>query len=153
MRFFLLLLLAACDLPHPSNECPSAESGWHNCGRCSITDKCVECPDGYSCDADPCAEMCHGTTPTCPSSAPLQCNAGWCCPYGNGGRTDVCCDNNPQSSGCTTNGTCGTTTTCPSNAPLHCNAGWCCPYGNGGRTDVCCDTHPSSSGCTTNGTC
>jgi hypothetical protein len=42
----------------------------------------------------------------CPANAPLQCSAGWCCPYGQNGRTDVCCNSNPQSMGCTSNGAC-----------------------------------------------
>ena len=41
----------------------------------------------------------------CPSSAPLDCGNG-CCPYGNGGRTDVCCPGNK----CTVNGKCPTST-------------------------------------------
>lgn len=38
----------------------------------------------------------------CPTSAPLLCGTG-CCPYGNGGRTDVCCAGNL----CSRDGTCG----------------------------------------------
>jgi hypothetical protein len=97
---------------------------------------------------------------SCPSSTPLHCSAGWCCAAGDGGRTDVCCDSNPQSQGCTRNGICGTSQTttttsqsCPSSAPLRCNGGWCCPYGGGGRTDVCCDSNGQSQGCTANGSC
>lgn len=43
---------------------------------------------------------------SCPADAPLHCAAGWCCPYGQNGRTDVCCNTNPQSAGCTSNGAC-----------------------------------------------
>lgn len=96
----------------------------------------------------------------CPTGT-LSCAAGWCCPPGQGGRTDVCCNSNPQSRGCTTNGSCGSSgggsggggaTQCPSGT-LSCAAGWCCPPGQGGRTDVCCNSNPRSSGCTTNGSC
>jgi hypothetical protein len=38
-----------------------------------------------------------------------MCSAGWCCPYGQNNRTDVCCNNNPKTSGCTSNGSCGAT--------------------------------------------
>jgi len=35
------------------------------------------------------------------------CSAGWCCPGSPG--EPVCCNSNPESSGCTTNGVCSTT--------------------------------------------
>jgi len=68
-------------------------------------------------DADSLAEMLATSSVTamdtngggggsCPASAPLYCSAGWCCPYGQGGRTDVCCNSNAQSAGCTSNGVC-----------------------------------------------
>lgn len=91
----------------------------------------------------------------CPTGT-LMCSAGWCCPPGQGGRTDVCCNQNPQASGCTANGSCatggGSPTQCPSGT-LSCSAGWCCPPGQGGRTDVCCNQNPQASGCTANGSC
>ena len=92
----------------------------------------------------------------CPSSAPLSCGS-WCCPYGAGSRTDVCCNDNPQSQGCTSNGVCSTTTsppsttpppasvTCPSGYPVYCQAtNGCCPSGY-----VCC---PDGT-CSSTGTC
>ena len=84
---------------------------------------------------------------SCPPQAPLLCADG-CCPYGDGGRTDVCCPNNQ----CTRNGNCGGGggggEVCPDSAPLECADG-CCPYGDGNRTDVCCPNNQ----CTRNGQC
>lgn len=45
----------------------------------------------------------------CPSQAPLYCGASggdWCCPFGDGGRQDVCCPQNGFDRGCTSNGQC-----------------------------------------------
>jgi hypothetical protein len=67
------------------------------------------CPKGYWCCPGGC---CKGSptgspnTGACPSAAPIPCSAGWCCPYGDGDRTDVCCNQNAQSTGCTKNGIC-----------------------------------------------
>ena len=101
----------------------------------------------------------------------VYCNAGWCCPTTADGGTNVCCNSNPQASGCTTTGFCGGTApgdagsgaggkpagdgggaVC-ANGDFYCAAGWCCPPGQGGRTDVCCNMNSMANGCTSNGNC
>ena len=108
---------------------------------------------------------------SCPTGQ-VYCMAGWCCPTTADGGTNVCCNGNPQSMGCTTSGFCGTgsgdgggggdgggstggdggSPLCPT-GDLYCNAGWCCPPGQNGRTDVCCNMNPMANGCTSNGNC
>ena len=71
---------------------------------------------------------------TC-SSGELYCSAGWCCPPGAGGSTIVCCNSNPESLGCTSNGNCSTSTTTTTNSCSGysscggctgaANCGWC----------------------------
>lgn len=89
---------------------------------------------------------------TCPTNAPLSCTAGWCCPYGEGNRTDVCCNNNDISNGCTTNGQCSTTTTttCTGNSiPTQdtCGESSCSCASSCGSNGDC------ASGCCVNGYC
>ncbi|HEX8792542.1 MAG TPA: hypothetical protein VF765_16455 [Polyangiaceae bacterium] len=107
---------------------------------------------------------------SCPTGQ-VYCSAGWCCPTMADGGTAVCCNNNPQSAGCTTSGFCGTASgdggaaggdggaagdggapLCPS-GDLYCSSGWCCPPGQNGRMDVCCNMNPMANGCTANGNC
>ncbi len=105
---------------------------------------------------------------SCPTGQ-VYCSAGWCCPTTADGGTNVCCNGNPQSSGCTTSGYCGSaggdggatggdagsdggSPLCPT-GDLYCSAGWCCPPGQNGRTDVCCNMNPMANGCTSNGNC
>ncbi len=101
---------------------------------------------------------------SCPTGQ-VYCSAGWCCPTTGDGGTNVCCNGNPQSAGCTTTGYCGMSSgdggaasgdggapVCPS-GDLYCAAGWCCPPGMNGRTDVCCNMNPMANGCTSNGNC
>ncbi|HTQ42346.1 MAG TPA: hypothetical protein VMI75_06255 [Polyangiaceae bacterium] len=102
----------------------------------------------------------------------VYCSAGWCCPTTADGGTNVCCNSNPQASGCTTTGFCGTsagdggggggdggTSTGDGGSPVcangdfYCSAGWCCPPGQGGRSDVCCNMNSMANGCTSNGNC
>lgn len=109
-----------------SKDSTAGHENWSYCGSCATTRTCGYCPPG-KCPSDPCSNTCDGSGgygplgggggndgggggETCPSSAPLHCSAGWCCPKGEGGRTDVCCNGNPQASGCTANGNCSTGT-------------------------------------------
>ena len=71
---------------------------------------------------------------SCPSNAPLYCSAGWCCPYGQNGRTDVCCNTNPQSTGCTSNGVCAAFTEDQSSFVQQVSSRTYCP--SGGRIEV-----------------
>lgn len=83
---------------------------------------------------------------TCPANAPVTCGED-CCPYGDDGRTDVCCANHT----CTVDGNCGAPVDagmCPTHAPISCSFG-CCPKGIGDVTNVCC----SDGTCTRDGTC
>lgn len=84
-----------------------------------------------------------------------------CCPLGKSGRMDVCCNENPASSACATNGKCEPLTRAPSvcaaKDPVLCRSKEfgmrCCPKGDGGRTNVCCNTNPPSTACARAGTC
>ncbi len=125
LSLILMTPLASGCFPGPGNS---------GCGTHAAFDQ-VLCSDGSYCPANSyctgtgcvcnsgyTAETCSGAacnggcsapnyycavqTNSCPSNAPLYCSSGWCCPYGNGGSTNVCCNNNPQSSGCTLNGQC-----------------------------------------------
>jgi len=121
LTFSIIAILTI--LPAAANAQLTCPSGYGLCsaGWC--------CPSGQTCcNSNPqssgCTSngICSTTTtnnpPTtssqsCPSSAPLHCSAGWCCPYGQNNSTNVCCNSNPESSGCTTNGNCSTTTNTP----------------------------------------
>ncbi len=65
-----------------------------------------------------------GTRRVCPASAPVDCGDG-CCPYGEGGRTDVCCPG----------GKCVTGGRCPSSG------------GGGGGSSSACPEQSQISGC------
>lgn len=95
----------------------------------------------------------------------VYCSGGWCCPTTGDGGTNVCCNSNPQASGCTTTGYCGGASgdagasspdggsaVCPG-GDFYCSAGWCCPPGQNGRNDVCCNMNSMANGCTANGNC
>ena len=87
---------------------------------------------------------------SCPSSSPLECSAGWCCPYGDEGRTDVCCNSNPQSQGCTKNGNCSTNTNTNTNTTVTCT-GTAIPTQDtcGESTCSCASPCSSNSDCQT----
>lgn len=89
------------------------------------------CPSGYWCCPTGCCEGSPtggANTGSCPASNPLPCSAGWCCPYGEGNRTDVCCNNNPESSGCTSNGECASAPSGGSSSTGGCGTTMgCCP--------------------------
>jgi hypothetical protein len=100
---------------------------------------------------------CQAHAQSCPAGEGV-CAAGWCCPLGN-----TCCNNNPQSLGCTTNGSCtassgnpgsGSGSGCSSGSFVcgntHCtlNGDVCCA--NVGHEEMSC---PAGGVCQSNGTC
>ena len=99
---------------------------------------------------------------TCPSNAPLFCGYDRCCPYGDYGRTDVCCNENPPEQGCTSNGDCtigGTTTTGGGGGTaIECAPGQIATQDTCAETTCSCADSCSSggdcvSGCCANGYC
>ena len=71
---------------------------------------------------------------TCPTGYGL-CSAGWCCPTGS----NTCCNGNPKSEGCTSNGLCSPS---PSPSPPSGGGSDSCPYnvycGTVGTTTYSC---------------
>lgn len=89
--------------------CPTTADGGTNvcCNNnqqnmgCTTSGFCGSASDGGS-SGNP-----DGGSPLCPTGD-LYCSAGWCCPPGQNGRTDVCCNMNGMANGCTSNGNCST---------------------------------------------
>jgi len=88
---------------------------------------------------------------SCPAGT-LYCDAGWCCPPGLNGATNVCCNDNPQSEGCTSNGVCGTTDG-GNNDPTTCDGGSIPTQDTCGEAQCSCAAPCSSGGDCSSGCC